>query len=116
LLDFLATAGRTPRSLTDRFPPHRHVRHESEPHLWTAAEIRRVLAVIDRWSVTGKRDYTKSKKGSCVNSPTTAGRRAITRLAPHRGAAYVTSQRPSPRFCPPASGYPLSHACFGIAG
>jgi integrase/recombinase XerD len=56
-LDFLATAGRTPRSLADRLPPHRHVRHESEPHLWTADEIRSVLAVIDRRSVTGKRDY-----------------------------------------------------------
>ena len=56
-LNFLATAGVTPRSLADRLPPHRHVRHESEPHLWTADEIRRVLAVIDRRSVTGKRDY-----------------------------------------------------------
>jgi integrase/recombinase XerD len=56
-LDFLATAGRTPRSLADRLPPHRHVRHESEPHPWTADEIRSVLAVIDRRSVTGKRDY-----------------------------------------------------------
>ena len=56
-LDFLATAGRTPRSLADRLPPYRHVRHESEPHLWTADEIRSVLAVIDRRSVTGKRDY-----------------------------------------------------------
>jgi hypothetical protein len=45
-LEFLATAGRTPRSLAGRLPPHRHVRHESEPHLWTADEIRRVLAVI----------------------------------------------------------------------
>ncbi len=56
-LGFLATAGRTPRSLADRLPPQRHVRHESEPHLWTAQEIRSVLAVIDRQSVTGKRDY-----------------------------------------------------------
>jgi integrase/recombinase XerD len=56
-LEFLAAAGRTPRSLADRLPPHRHVRHESEPHLWTADEIRRVLAVIDRQSATGKRDY-----------------------------------------------------------
>ncbi len=56
-LDFLAAAGRTPQSLADRLPPHRHVRHESEPHLWTADEIRRVLAVIDRQSATGKRDY-----------------------------------------------------------
>jgi len=56
-LVFLAAAGRTPRSLADRLPPHRHVRHESEPHLWTADEIRRVLAVIDRQSATGKRDY-----------------------------------------------------------
>lgn len=56
-LTFLAAAGRTPRSLADRLPPHRHVRHESEPHLWTADEIRRVLAVIDRESATGKRDY-----------------------------------------------------------
>ncbi|WP_343577676.1 tyrosine-type recombinase/integrase [Mycobacterium sp.] len=60
LADFLvfsATAGRTPRGLADRLPPHRHVRYESEPHLWTADEIRRVLAVIDRQSATGKRDY-----------------------------------------------------------
>src|SRR6266550_1707552 len=56
-LAFLAAAGRTPQSLADRLPPHRHLRHESEPHLWTAAEIRRLLAVIDRQSATGKRDY-----------------------------------------------------------
>ena len=34
-LAFLASSGRTPCSLADRLPPHRHVRHESEPHLWT---------------------------------------------------------------------------------
>lgn len=56
-LCFLAASGRTPRSLADRLPRYRHVRHESEPHLWTADEIRRVLAVIDRESATGKRDY-----------------------------------------------------------
>ena len=56
-LAFSATAGRTPDSLADRLPPHRHVRHESEPHLWTAEEIPRVLAVIDRQSASGKRDY-----------------------------------------------------------
>ena len=56
-LAFLAAAGRTPQSLAGRLPPHRHVRHESEPHLWTADEIRRLLAVIDRQSATGKRDY-----------------------------------------------------------
>ena len=56
-LAFLAAAGRTPESLADRLPPHRHVRHESEPHPWTADEIRRVLAVIDRQSAIGKRDY-----------------------------------------------------------
>jgi integrase len=56
-LAFLAAAGRAPQGLADRLPPHRHVRHESEPHLWTAEEIRRVLAVIDRQSATGKRDY-----------------------------------------------------------
>jgi integrase/recombinase XerD len=56
-LRFLAASGRTPCGLAERTPPHRHVRHESEPHLWTADEIRRVLAVIDRQSVTGKRDY-----------------------------------------------------------
>ena len=56
-LAFLAATGRTPQSLADRLPPQRHVRHESEPHLWTADEIRRVLAVIDRQSATGKRDY-----------------------------------------------------------
>jgi integrase len=33
------------------------VRHESEPHLWTVEEIRRMLAGIDRQSATGKRDY-----------------------------------------------------------
>lgn len=56
-LTFLAASGRIPRNLADRLPPHRHVRHESEPHLWTAEEIRKVLAVIDRRSATGKRDY-----------------------------------------------------------
>jgi len=56
-LAFSAGSGRTPPGLADRLPPHRHVRHDSEPHLWTADEIRRVLAVIDRQSVTGKRDY-----------------------------------------------------------
>src|SRR6516225_5303233 len=56
-LTFLAAAGRAPHCLAGRLPPHRHLRHESEPHLWTADEIRRVLAVIDRQSATGKRDY-----------------------------------------------------------
>jgi integrase/recombinase XerD len=56
-LAFLAAAGRAPQGLADRLPPHRHLRHESEPHLWTAEEIRRLLAVIDRQSATGKRDY-----------------------------------------------------------
>ena len=56
-LDFLAISGRTPRSLADRLPPHRHVRHESEPHLWSSDEIRKVLSVIDRQSAAGKRDY-----------------------------------------------------------
>jgi len=56
-LAFLAAAGRTPQNLAERLPPHRHLRHESEPHLWTAEEIRRVLAVIDRQSAAGKRDY-----------------------------------------------------------
>jgi hypothetical protein len=46
-LAFLVTEGLTARSLADRLPPQRHVRHESEPHLWTSDEIRRVLAVID---------------------------------------------------------------------
>src|SRR5216683_4651798 len=56
-LDFLAAAGRAPQGLAGRLPPHRHLRHESEPHLWTAEEIRRLLAVIDRQSAVGKRDY-----------------------------------------------------------
>ncbi|HZJ05783.1 MAG TPA: site-specific integrase [Nocardioidaceae bacterium] len=56
-LAFLAAAGKTPQGLADRLPPQRYVRHESEPHLWTAEEIRRVLASIDRASATGKRDY-----------------------------------------------------------
>jgi len=56
-LDFLAAAGRAPQGLAGRLPPHRHLRHESEPHLWTAEEIRRLLAVIDRQSAAGKRDY-----------------------------------------------------------
>src|SRR5215469_10073057 len=56
-LAFLAAAGRAPQGLAGRLPPHRHLRHESEPHLWTAEEIRRLLAVIDRQSATGKRDY-----------------------------------------------------------
>ena len=56
-LAFLAAAGRGPQGLAGRLPPHRHLRHESEPHLWTAEEIRRLLAVIDRQSAAGKRDY-----------------------------------------------------------
>jgi len=56
-LAFLAVGGRAPQGLAGRLPPHRHLRHESEPHLWTAGEIRRLLAVIDRQSATGKRDY-----------------------------------------------------------
>ena len=56
-LAFLAATGRGPQGLAGRLPPHRHLRHESEPHLWTAGEIRRVLAVIDRQSAIGKRDY-----------------------------------------------------------
>ena len=56
-LAFLAATGRGPQGLAGRLPPHRHLRHESEPHLWTAEEIRRLLAVIDRQSATGKRDY-----------------------------------------------------------
>jgi integrase/recombinase XerD len=56
-LTFLAAAGQAPAGLADRLPPHRHVRHESDPHLWTAEEIRRMLARIDRRSATGKRDY-----------------------------------------------------------
>ncbi|MGH3265910.1 MAG: site-specific integrase, partial [Trebonia sp.] len=56
-LRFLAATGRTAGNLADRLPPHRHVRHESEPHLWTADEIRRVLAAIDRRSACGKRDH-----------------------------------------------------------
>jgi len=56
-LAFLADTGRGPQGLAGRLPPHRHLRHESEPHLWTAGEIRRLLAVIDRQSAVGKRDY-----------------------------------------------------------
>ena len=56
-LRFLAATGRASCGLADRLPPHRHVRHESVPHLWTVDEIRRVLAVIDRRSACGKRDY-----------------------------------------------------------
>jgi integrase/recombinase XerD len=56
-LAFLAATGRGPQGLAGRLPPHRHLRHESEPHLWTAEEIRRLLAVIDRQSAIGKRDY-----------------------------------------------------------
>jgi integrase/recombinase XerD len=56
-LAFLASTGRAPQGLAGRLPPHRHLRHESEPHLWTSEEIRRLLAVIDRQSAVGKRDY-----------------------------------------------------------
>ena len=56
-LGFLASSGRAPQGLAGLLPPHRHLRHESEPHLWTAEEIRRLLAVIDRQSAVGKRDY-----------------------------------------------------------
>jgi integrase/recombinase XerD len=68
-LGYLAVAGWAPTGLADRLPPHRHVRHESDPHLWTADEIRRTLAGIDRQSATGKRDYamilTTARLGSC---------------------------------------------------
>lgn len=60
LVDFLgalAVAGQAPAGLADRLPPHRHVRHESDPHPWTAEEIRLLLARIDRLSAVGKRDY-----------------------------------------------------------
>jgi len=56
-LSFLSDTGRTPTCLANRLPPHRHVRHESEPHLWSVDEIRRLLAGIDRESATGKRDF-----------------------------------------------------------
>lgn len=56
-LGVLAAAGQAPAGLADRLPPHRHVRHVSDPHLWTVEEIRRMLAGIDRQSATGKRDY-----------------------------------------------------------
>jgi integrase len=56
-LTYLAAAGVAPAGLADRLPPVRHVRHGSDPHPWTAEEIRAVLAVIDRQSATGKRDY-----------------------------------------------------------
>lgn len=56
-LTYLAAEGVAPGGLADRLPPFRHIRHESDPHLWTAGEIRAVLAVIDRQSATGKRDY-----------------------------------------------------------
>lgn len=52
-LVFLAATGMTPPGLADRLPPQRHVRHESEPHLWSADEIRRVLGAIDRRSASG---------------------------------------------------------------
>ena len=56
-LGYLAAAGQAPAGLADRLPPHRHVRHESDPYPWTAEEIRRLLAGIDRRSAVGKRDY-----------------------------------------------------------
>ncbi|MGH3626762.1 MAG: site-specific integrase, partial [Sciscionella sp.] len=56
-LSFLSATGQAPPGLADRLPPHRHVRHESDPHLWTADEIRKLLAAIDRESGVGKRDY-----------------------------------------------------------
>src|SRR4051812_45930677 len=35
-LGVLAASGQAPAGLADRLPRHRHVRHESDPHLWTA--------------------------------------------------------------------------------
>jgi hypothetical protein len=61
-------------------PPHWHVRHESEPHLWTADEIRRVLAVIDRQSATGKRDYAMNGCAAALwTSKTSPNRRGRVR-------------------------------------
>ena len=70
---------------------------------------------------------TSSRSGSQPQScrqPPTGGREPASMkghsrhspYATHRGAASVTSPRPSLRFCPPALGYPLSHACFAVAG
>ena len=106
LADFLGflAAGRAPRGLADRLPPHRHVRHESEPHLWTADEIRRVLAVIDRQSATGKRDYAMIlatarlglRISICANSnwaTSTGGRRDHDRPAQDGPAAQSAAAR-----------------------
>ncbi|QCO99601.1 hypothetical protein FCN77_20165 [Arthrobacter sp. 24S4-2] len=56
-LDFLAVSGRMLGSLAGLLPPQKYVRHESEPHLWSAVQVRRLLAGIDRQSAIGKRDY-----------------------------------------------------------
>lgn len=56
-LGHLARTGQAPAGLADRLPPHRHIRHESDPHPWTVEEIRQLLASIDRQSAIGKRDY-----------------------------------------------------------
>lgn len=61
-LRFLTVAGHTSQNLADRLPPQRHVRHESEPHLWTAEEIGRMLAAIDRRSATGKGHYATTRR------------------------------------------------------
>ena len=58
-LAFLADAGRGPQGLAvPAAAAPAPLRHEVRaPHLWTAEEIRRLLAVIDRHSAVGKRDY-----------------------------------------------------------
>ncbi len=94
-LAFLAAAGRTPQSLAGRLPPHRHLRHESEPHLWTAGEIRRLLAVIDRQSAAGKRDYAMilMTAGSACGSPICASSSSATWTGGRKPSRSSTARR-----------------------
>lgn len=56
-LSFLGTEGLTDPALATRLPKQRHTRHGDLPHIWHVDEIKALLAVIDRKSAIGKRDY-----------------------------------------------------------
>ena len=92
-LGFLAGEGLAPQGLAGRLPPHRHLRHESERTCATAEEIRRLLAVIDRQSATGKRDYAidpddrPARPADLRPARARAGRPGLAGEGPHRSSS-----------------------------
>jgi len=99
LADFLRhlhEAGQIREDLAGRLPPQRYPRRgQSAPHPWTAEEVRRVLAQIDRQSAIGKRDYAmvllggfkRSSQHSIARRLRWAGRRDGHRV--RRGGRWI---------------------------